>query len=182
MNNNDFIKCRFAEFETPLGNMIAISEPDGIIALDFRDSCNPESAKQFLTAGRELCINENWDENLLQVKKEISEYFSGVRREFHVRLCFHGTDFQKKVWKELMKIPYGITRTYKEQAIALNDIKAIRAVASANGKNKIAIIVPCHRVIGSDGSLTGYAGGLWRKKYLLDFESDFENPNLFKAI
>jgi methylated-DNA-[protein]-cysteine S-methyltransferase len=81
-----------------------------------------------------------------------------------------------------MKIPFGRTRTYIQQAMALKDIKAIRAVASANGKNKIAVIVPCHRVIGSDGSLTGYAGGLWRKKWLLEFESSVESPVLFDKV
>jgi len=81
-----------------------------------------------------------------------------------------GTDFQKSVWKILQEIPYGETRSYKQQAIALGNPKAIRAVASANGHNRISIIIPCHRVIGSDGSLTGYGGGLHRKKWLLDFE------------
>ncbi|MCP5061686.1 MAG: methylated-DNA--[protein]-cysteine S-methyltransferase, partial [Ignavibacteriae bacterium] len=91
-------------------------------------------------------------------------------KEFLVPLDVQGTDFRKLVWQELLNIPYGVTRTYKEQSIAMNKLKAIRAVASANGQNKIGIIIPCHRVIGSDGSLTGYGGGIHRKKWLLDFE------------
>jgi len=82
-----------------------------------------------------------------------------------------GTGFQKKVWEELLKIPFGKTITYKELALKLGDLKAIRAVAAANGANPVSVIVPCHRVIGSDGSLTGYAGGLWRKRWLLEHES-----------
>jgi methylated-DNA-[protein]-cysteine S-methyltransferase len=90
-----------------------------------------------------------------------------------------GTDFQNKVWNELKKIPYGKTRTYMEQTKYLGDIKAIRAVASANGKNPISIIIPCHRVIGSDGSLTGYAGGIWKKKWLLELENPSLQTSLF---
>ncbi len=90
--------------------------------------------------------------------------------DFDVPLQLPGTDFQVKVWEELMKIPFGSTRSYKEQAIALNNPKAVRAVARANGDNRIAIIIPCHRVIGSDGKLVGYGGGVWRKQYLLNLE------------
>ncbi|MBK7095408.1 MAG: methylated-DNA--[protein]-cysteine S-methyltransferase [Saprospiraceae bacterium] len=172
------IKYKITHFETPLGLMTAISEPEGIFTLDFSDSINLKSVMQNLKINPEV----REDTQLVQVKKEIEEYFSGLRKEFTVRLSLHGTEFQKKVWTELMKIPFGRTRTYSQQAIALKDIKAIRAVASANGKNKIAVIVPCHRVIGSDGSLTGYAGGLWRKKWLLEFESSVESPVLFDSV
>ena len=101
---------------------------------------------------------------------EITEYFEGKRQQFSVQLDLQGSEFQRRVWKQLLDIPYGKTRSYKEQAIAIGNLKAIRAVASANGSHRIAIIIPCHRVIGSNGSLTGYAGGLWRKRYLLNLE------------
>lgn len=101
---------------------------------------------------------------------QLEEYFEGKRVEFDLPLDLQGTDFQKRVWNELLTIPYGKTVSYKELSIRLGDVRAIRAVAAANGANPVSIIVPCHRVIGSDGSLTGYAGGLWRKRWLLDFE------------
>ena len=102
--------------------------------------------------------------------KQLEEYFSGKRTIFELPFDLEGTSFQQRVWHELLKIPFGKTRSYMDVARALGDVKAIRAVGTANGSNRIAIIIPCHRVIGSDGSLTGYAGGLFRKKWLLDFE------------
>ena len=110
---------------------------------------------------------------------QLSEYFEGKRTSFDLPFGLEGTDFQKRVWAELLNIPFGKTRSYMEQAKALGDVKAIRAVASANGQNKIAIIIPCHRVIGSDGSLTGFAGGLHRKKWLLEFETPPIQGELF---
>ena len=106
-----------------------------------------------------------------KLAQQLHEYFEKSRTTFDVPLDLIGTDFQIKVWNELLNIPYGRTRTYKEQAIVLGDLKAIRAVATANGANRIPIIIPCHRVIGSDGNLTGFSGGLWKKKFLLDLES-----------
>jgi methylated-DNA-[protein]-cysteine S-methyltransferase len=102
---------------------------------------------------------------------QLDEYFNRNRKTFDLPTDLQGTDFQKKVWNELLKIPFGKTLSYKELALKLGDIKAIRAVAAANGANPVSIIVPCHRVIGSNGSLTGYAGGLWRKQWLLEHES-----------
>lgn len=110
---------------------------------------------------------------------QLSEYFEGKRTSFDLPFDLEGTGFQKRVWEELLNIPFGKTRTYMEQSKALGDVKAIRAVASANGQNKIAIIIPCHRVIGSDGSLTGFAGGLHRKKWLLEFETPPIQRELF---
>jgi O-6-methylguanine DNA methyltransferase len=100
----------------------------------------------------------------------MNEYFIGTRKEFDLPLHLLGTSFQKSVWLGLLQIPYGETRSYKKQSIFLGNEKAIRAVAGANGENGIAIIIPCHRVIGENGSLTGYGGGLQRKKWLLDHE------------
>lgn len=115
---------------------------------------------------------------LKEAVQQLQEYFDAKRRHFTCKLNPKGTDFQQKVWNALLDIPFGKTRTYLEQSKFLGDPKAIRAVASANGKNPLWIVVPCHRVIGSDGSLTGYAGGLWRKKWLLEHE----NPNKQQAL
>jgi len=106
-----------------------------------------------------------------QIKQQLEEYFTRKRQVFNLPLDLQGTEFQKNVWNELLKIPFGKTISYKELSLRMGNLKAIRAVAAANGANPVSIIVPCHRVIGSDGSLTGYAGGLWRKKWLLEFES-----------
>ncbi|TCP28336.1 methylated-DNA-[protein]-cysteine S-methyltransferase [Tenacibaculum skagerrakense] len=117
-----------------------------------------------------------------EIKKciqQLDEYFLGNRKEFELNLSPNGTEFQGKVWTELLKVPFGKTRSYLEQSKKLGDVKAIRAVASANGKNPISIIIPCHRIVGSDGSLTGYAGGVWRKKWLLEHENGNKQQSLF---
>lgn len=116
---------------------------------------------------------ENLNSVIIQCKTELAEYFAGKRKEFNVPIHQDGTEFQHRVWNELMKIPYGKTVSYNDIAIALGDKKSVRVVGSSNGKNKISIIVPCHRVIGKDGSLTGYAGGMWRKQWLLNHEKEF---------
>ena len=110
---------------------------------------------------------------------QLQEYFDGKRETFNLELNPQGTDFQKKVWDGLLKIPYGKRTSYLELSKTLGDVKAIRAVAAANGKNPLWIVIPCHRVIGSDGSLTGYAGGLHRKKWLLDHENPVKQQSLF---
>ena len=114
--------------------------------------------------------------------EQIDEYFNGERKIFKLDIKAEGTEFQKRVWNELLNIPYGETRSYMEITKTLGDKKAIRAVANANGQNKISIIIPCHRVIGSDGSLTGYGGGLWRKKWLLEHEQKFSNTEKQLAL
>lgn len=108
---------------------------------------------------------------LLEAIKQLDEYFAGDRKDFDLPLNQPGTDFQQEVWQELLKIPYGKTITYGQQSDKMKNPLAIRAIAAANGKNNLWVIVPCHRVIGSNGSLTGYAGGLWRKQWLLDHEA-----------
>lgn len=110
---------------------------------------------------------------------QLREYFEGKREAFTLELCPEGTDFQKRVWRALQQIPFGKTMSYLELAKKLGDVKAIRAVAAANGQNPLWIVIPCHRVIGSDGSLTGYAGGLHRKKWLLEHESPAKQQSLF---
>jgi len=118
-------------------------------------------------------------EELQEAVTQLQEYFKGNRSEFTFKLNPEGTDFQKKVWDALLKIPFGTTTSYQKLSVQLGDVKAIRAVANANGKNPLWIVVPCHRVIGSDGSLTGYAGGLWRKKWLLEHETPPVQQSLF---
>lgn len=117
--------------------------------------------------------------SLQEAINQINDYFEGNRTNFDFKLNPKGTDFQQRVWKELYKIPFGKTISYQELSIKLGEVKAIRAVANANGKNPLWIVIPCHRVIGSDGSLTGYAGGLWRKKWLLDHENPVKQQSLF---
>lgn len=111
---------------------------------------------------------------------QMKAYFKGHLKEFDLPINLKGTEFQKKVWQKLIELPYGSTDSYLNLARNLGDVKAIRAVASANGKNPIPIVVPCHRIIGSDGSLTGYSGGLWRKKYLLEMEAEEKQMKLFE--
>ena len=110
---------------------------------------------------------------------QLKEYFEGNRSQFTFLINPKGTDFQQKVWKNLLTIPFGKTISYLDLSKKIGDVKAIRAVASANGKNPLWIVIPCHRVIGTDGSLTGYAGGLWRKKWLLDHENPIKQQSLF---
>ena len=127
----------------------------------------------------DIKVSQTIPEELQDCATQLIEYFNGERDQFSLKLNPEGTIFQKKVWNELIKIPYGKTISYLELSKKLGDVKAIRAVANANGKNPIWIIIPCHRVIGTDGSLTGYAGGLHRKKWLLDHESPYKQQSLF---
>jgi len=113
------------------------------------------------------------------VRHQLEEYFAGTRQVFELKLAAHGTAFQQQVWAALCTIPYGETRSYGEQARSIHNEKAVRAVGLANGKNPIGIIVPCHRVIGANGSLTGYAGGLDRKRWLLAHEARGRSQPLF---
>lgn len=159
-----------ARFTTPIGPMFACAGDTGVCLLEFTDRRMLETEFNDIRKRLNCVILPGQNDCLEQVQKEIAEYFSGKRQRFTVPLQTPGTLFQQSVWKILMDIPYGETRSYKQQAVALGNTNAVRAVASANGHNRIAIIIPCHRVIGSDGSLTGYGGGLHRKKWLLEFE------------
>jgi len=156
--------------ETPLGTMIACADVNGICMLEFSDrKALPTELKE---------ISKHFNANIIQgenphfkiLEQELVEYFAGKRQIFTVPLSLVGTEFQKKVWEVLRGIPYGTTRSYQQQANILGNPKAVRAVANANGLNKISIIIPCHRVIGTNGTLTGYGGGIWRKQKLLELE------------
>jgi len=150
---------------SPLGFTKIVGDDDGIVSITVLNS--EEKITDIIPVELEDCVFQ------------LQEYFDGKRKDFDIKLNPEGTDFQKKVWNELLEIPFGKTIAYLELSKKLGDIKAIRAVANANGKNPIWIIIPCHRVIGSDGSLTGYAGGLSRKQWLLEHESPYKQTSLF---
>lgn len=151
--------------KTPLGICKIIGSKQGVSEISILDEAVEVSLK--IPDYLQECVNQ------------LEEYFYGNRKIFELQLDYSGTDFQKSVWQSLTTIPYGKTSTYLKQARLLGDEKAIRAVATANGKNPFWIVLPCHRVVGSDGSLTGYAGGIWRKKWLLEHEQGFEQQSLF---
>ncbi|MFN1218739.1 methylated-DNA--[protein]-cysteine S-methyltransferase [Chryseobacterium kwangjuense] len=158
------------KIQTPLGEMVACAIDEGICLLEFTDRKNFE--KQFISLSKALKadIEEGDHRHFVQLEQELEEYFAENRQTFEVPLYMTGTEFQEKVWQLLCEIPMGETRTYKQQSEFLGNPKAIRAVGTANGINKIAILIPCHRVIGSNGELVGYAGGIWRKQKLLELE------------
>jgi len=160
-----------ARIETPLGTMIAAATANHLVMLEFGDRRMRRT--QFKRLSRLLRCDYSSDDTPLLgvVRKQLAEFFAGRRRDFDVPMSTPGTDFQRSVWQELRRIRVGTTRSYAEVAEAIGRRAAVRAVARANGDNRIAILVPCHRVIGSDGSLTGYGGGLWRKQRLLDLEA-----------
>jgi AraC family transcriptional regulator of adaptative response/methylated-DNA-[protein]-cysteine methyltransferase len=156
---------------TPLGPMLAGATDGGICLLEFIDRRMLETQIERLKKLLDAEFVPGFSEHFGRLNTQMEEYFQGKRITFDVPLVLPGTPFQKKVWEELQTIPYGSTRSYKKQAEMIGLPDAIRAVAKANGDNRIAIIVPCHRVIGTNGKLIGYGGGLWRKQYLLDLES-----------
>ncbi|VAW78738.1 Methylated-DNA--protein-cysteine methyltransferase [hydrothermal vent metagenome] len=170
-HNGDQNIINIVRFTTLIGPMFACATEQGVCLLEFTDRRMLETEFKDLCKRLKSVILPGNNIHLDHLQSELKEYFSGNRTQFNVSLDAPGTDFQQSVWEALIKIPYGETRTYKQQAISIDNPGAIRAVASANGHNRISILIPCHRVIGSDGSLTGYGGGLHRKQWLLDLES-----------
>ena len=154
-----------AYIKSPLGTTKITGDENGISSISVLDA--------------EKEITTEIPDALKEAVAELQDYFAGKRNDFTFKINPKGTDFQQKVWQELLNIPFGKTMSYLELSKKLGDVKAIRAVASANGKNPLWIVVPCHRVIGTDGSLTGYAGGLWRKKWLLEHENPTAQQSLF---
>jgi methylated-DNA-[protein]-cysteine S-methyltransferase len=150
--------------KTPLGITTIMGDENGISVISVSDEGE---------------ISEQIPAVLQEAVSQLMAYFEGKRTTFDFKLNPKGTEFQQKVWNGLLEIPFGKTLSYLELSKKLGDVKAIRAVASANGKNPLWIVVPCHRVIGTDGSLTGYAGGLWRKKWLLEHENPTTQQSLF---
>ena len=151
---------------TPLGIAHILGNEFGLQSISLVDNSSENS--------------HDLPDSLIPAVTQLKEYFKGNRQEFSLKLNPQGTEFQKRVWKALQDIPYGKTISYLQLSRQLGDIKAIRAVAAANGKNPLWVVIPCHRVIGSDGSLTGYAGGLDRKKWLLDHECPVRQTTLFE--
>lgn len=156
---------------TPMGQMVAVATPRRLVMLEFHDRVGLEQQIQKLARLFGSAVKTEKNQVLERLESQLSEYFMGHRQQFDLPLLMMGTPFQKQVWTQLRKIPFGETRTYKEQSERLGNLRAIRAVASANGRNQLAIVIPCHRVIGTDGKLTGYAGGIERKRALLELES-----------
>jgi len=159
-----------ARLLTPLGPMLAGATREGVCLLEFSERRMLETQLARLEKRFHARFLPGPNEHLNKLRRELDLYFQGRLREFKVPLVMDGTEFQEKVWRALLTIPYGQTRSYKQQAIMIGKPKAVRAVGRANGDNRIAIIIPCHRVIADNAQLTGYGGGLWRKRFLLDLE------------
>jgi AraC family transcriptional regulator of adaptative response/methylated-DNA-[protein]-cysteine methyltransferase len=156
--------------DTPLGAMLAVADDEGLRLLDFVDRKGLERAIGSLRARTNAVIAPGDNPHLQAVSRELGEYFDGTLTKFSVPVSPGGSPFDRSVWSNLVKIPYGRTWSYADLAKRTGDPKAVRAVAQANGRNYIAIVIPCHRVIRSDGSLSGYGGGVWRKKRLIELE------------
>ncbi len=142
-------------FETLLGKVVAVADEEGLCSLDFDENASASDEENV---------------HLTQLQRELTEYFEGKRKTFDVRLNPKGTPFQRAVWRTLCDIPYGSVISYSQEAQMLSHAKAVRAVANANGKNPLPIIIPCHRVIAKGGGIGGYSGGIWRKEFMLELE------------
>jgi len=147
----------YGYYESPIGLVEVGGTPVAVVLLRFVEKCRP--------AGEPNPV-------VRKTLDQIAQYFAGTRRVFDVALDLKGTAFQRSVWGQLLTVPYGRTASYRDIAAGIGNPRAVRAVGAANGRNPVSIIVPCHRVVGSDGSLTGYGGGLWRKEWLLSHEGD----------
>lgn len=147
--------------ESPVGELLIAADEEAVRMIGFREGPRPGEVVEGWRRGGAL---------VKEARRQLDEYFEGRRRGFDLSLAPSGTPFQLRAWKALQDIPYGATRSYGEQARAMGQPRAVRAVGAANGRNPIAIVVPCHRVIGGDGRLTGYGGGLEVKQYLIDLE------------
>ena len=162
----------YRHVDSPIGPLLIAADEAGLRVLAFATDAGPATP------------DDDWHEGdhplLDRAERQLAEYFAGERRQFDLPLSPHGTDFQRAVWRELERIPYGETISYAELARRISRPQAMRAVGAANGRNPIAIIVPCHRVIGADGSLTGFGGGLPRKQFLLTLEGGARSGDLFR--
>ncbi len=166
--NGAYIAAQF--IETPLGPLLCVATREGVCFVEFSDRRMLEYNYQVIRKRFKMPILPATNQFLEQLRAELNCYFEGKLEKFQVPLVLCGTPFQERVWNELRKIPYGETISYQELAARIEEPKAIRAAARANGMNRISILVPCHRVVGKDGELTGYGGGLWRKRLLLELE------------
>lgn len=171
-------KIQTTYYKTPFGELILGSMDQQLCLCDWRYRKMRVSIDERIQSGLHADYVEEGSDIIEETKAQLSQYFKGERQQFNVPLLLAGSEFQKQVWNELLRIPFGKTESYAELSKKLGNIEAIRAVASANGANAISIIVPCHRILGSDGSLTGYAGGLETKKKLLLLENAFQQGEL----
>lgn len=153
-------KLYYGYYKSPIGNLRIVVDENSLVALDFNEDEKKQSDEHSY---------------IKEVKSQLDEYFKGKRELFDLNIKINGTDFQNKVWNELTKIPYGETISYKELATRIGNDKACRAVGNANNKNKISIVIPCHRVVGSNKKLVGYAGGLEKKEWLINHENKVTN-------
>ncbi len=172
-SSHNFVILKAAWIDTYLGPMCAISDEDGLYLLEFSDRRGLELEIERLRIKKKAAIIPGETEPIKLIKKELSSYFSGQLKTFKTPVHMMGSDFQKRVWDALLNIPYGETRSYLQQAHCIGNDKSFRAVANANGANQLAIIIPCHRIINSNGDLGGYGGGITRKKWLIDHEKNY---------
>jgi AraC family transcriptional regulator of adaptative response/methylated-DNA-[protein]-cysteine methyltransferase len=166
---------------SPLGPLVAGATAGGVCLLEFTDRRMLEAQFAAVRKRFDAPVVPGCNPHLEKLEEELAAYFAGSLREFSVPLVYPGTPFQQRVWDQLLAIPYGATRSYQQIAAAVGDPKAVRAVGRTNGLNRIAIVIPCHRVVNKDGRLGGYGGGLRRKEFLLDLERTHGTPNLFTA-
>ena len=164
--------------KTPIGEMVACATEKGLCLLEFKERKDLNKQLKSLTSHFNSEIISGHNSLLLKLQEQFDQYFNRNLKSFNIPIHLVGTDFQKSVWNLLRDIPFGMTISYMDLTKKLGNPDAIRAVANANAANKIAIVIPCHRVIGSDGKLTGYAGSLWRKNYLLKLEDETMNKQL----
>lgn len=157
-------------YTSPIGVMHIGASDNSLLYIEYDDSPHCQKKVQSVAKALSATIHNESSTYHQEIISQLDEYFTGKRKEFSLQLHTIGSDFQRFVWQSLQTIPYGMTTTYKEQSLAMNNPLAIRAIASTNAKNCINIVIPCHRVVGTNGSLTGYSGGIWRKRWLLDFE------------
>lgn len=172
--HSEYIAAQF--IETPLGPVLAAATGKGLCFLEFSDRRMLEYNYQQIRKRFSLPILPTTNDALERLRAELVCYFQGKHKTFSTRLVMNGTPFQERVWKELQRIPFGQTISYEQLAHRIGQPTAVRAVARANGSNRISILIPCHRVIGKDGELTGYGGGLWRKRLLLELEKTGHLP------
>jgi AraC family transcriptional regulator of adaptative response/methylated-DNA-[protein]-cysteine methyltransferase len=165
---NDKIIC--CDLSSPLGEMIAGTSEKGICFLEWHDRGGADRIKARVEKRYRRSIETGENQHLAQLRDELAQYFDGKLSQFRVDLDIRGTEFEQMVWRQLLKIPYGETRSYGQMAVDLHRPGAQRAVGRANGANYIAVVIPCHRVIEANGKLRGYGGGLWRKEWLLKLE------------
>jgi len=156
--------------ETPIGPMVAAATDQGVCLLEFADRRGLEASYNDMRKRFNAAVLPGDNEILKQLRDQLAKYFAGTLRKFTVPTFVRGTEFQEKVWHELQKIPHGQTASYEEIAERVGNFRAVRAVARANGTNRVCILIPCHRVIAKDGTLSGYGGGVWRKRLLLELE------------